>query len=184
MGGMLGRLHKLEKAYPTIATLSCETVGMVLRSAKASMGSIIHFVASLIDDAQTAFLSNPASTNPTHTQLAKDHDDHPLHALAGNLAAGAVLDVGKAIQKAWSGEATADDVVLTASRYFLHPAQIDPHGNAGWMRGHVQVWIPGHRAAIARMGSKSWAAEWTKESSQHLRTTMERARMLMGKGRP
>ncbi|MFY0573397.1 HET-C-related protein [Cystobacter fuscus] len=184
MGGMLGRLHKLEKAYPTIATLSCETVGMVLRSAKASMGSIIHFVASLIDDAQTAFLSNPASTNPTHTQLAKDHDDHPLHALAANPAAGAVLDVGKAIQKAWSGEATADDVVLTASRHFLHPAQIDPHGNAGWMRGHVQVWIPGHRAAIARMGSKSWAAEWTKESSQHLRTTMERARMLMGKGRP
>ncbi|ATB30135.1 HET-C-related protein [Melittangium boletus] len=182
MGGLLERLHDLEKSYPTLATLSCETVGLALRALKALLGGIIHSVASALDDAQTAFLSDPSSTNPTHTQLAKDHDDHPLHSLAANLAAGAVLDVGKVIQRAWSGRATADEVVLTASRYVLHPALIDPKGSAGWMRDHVQVWIPGHRAAITRLGSKSWMTEWTKQSSQRLQTMMKRAHRLMKQG--
>jgi LysM repeat protein len=182
LGGLSKWWNGLEQEHPTLATLSCETVGMVMRSIKAGLGGRIQTVANLLDDAQTVFLSDPSSTNPTHTQLAKDHDDHPLHALSANLAAGAVLDVGKAIQRAWSGKATADDVVLTASHYFLHPARIDPQGNAGWMRDHVQAWIPDHRAAIARMGSKSWAVEWTKQASRHIQELKDRARKLMGKG--
>ncbi|OJH37240.1 HET-C-related protein [Cystobacter ferrugineus] len=180
---MLGGLSKwwngLEKAYPTLATLSCETVGMAMRSLKAGIGGIVQSAGNLLDDAQTVFLSDRSSTNPTHTQLAKDHDDHPLHALAATLAAGAVLDVGKAIQRAWTGKSTADDVVLTASHYFLHPAWIDPHGNVGWMKDRVQAWIPGHREAIARMGAKGWAEEWTKQASRHIQELKERATRLM-----
>ncbi|ATB35919.1 hypothetical protein CYFUS_001333 [Cystobacter fuscus] len=153
---MLGGLSKwwngLEKDHPTLATLSCETVGVVMRYLKAGIGGIVQSAGNLLDDAQTVFLSDRSSTNPTHTQLAKDHDDHPLHALAATLAAGAVLDVGKVIQRAWSGKATADDVVLTASHYFLHPAWIDPHGNAGWMKDRVQAWTQ----AIGR-SSHAWA---------------------------
>ncbi|WNG20217.1 HET-C-related protein [Cystobacter fuscus] len=183
LGGLLERLHELERKYPVVATLSCETIGVVLRSMKSRLGGIVHSAGSIIDDAQTAFLSNPNSTDPTHSQLAKDHDDHPLHALAANLAAGAVLDVGKTLQRAWLGKATADEVVLTAAHYFLHPAHLDPKSNAGWMRDHVQLWIPGHRETLTRLGSKSWMAEWTKQSSQHLKKMMARARQLMGGAR-
>ena len=72
-------------------------------------------------------------------------------------------------------------VVRTASHYFLHPSRIDPRGNAGWMRDQVRLWIPGHRKAIERLGSKSWMVEWTKASSKHLDQMMRRARALMGK---
>ncbi|WP_434385511.1 HET-C-related protein [Melittangium boletus] len=163
LGGFLGKIHALEKEYPTLANLGCATVGMTLHAVTATLGGIIHSVANVIDDAQTAFLRNPMSTDPTHTQLAKDHDDHPLHTLAANLAAGAVLDVGKAMQRAWIGRATAEEVVLTASRYFLHPALIAPQGSAGWMREHVQAWIPGHRATLTRLGSR--AGWWTGQNS-------------------
>lgn len=40
-------------------------------------------------------------TDPTHTQLAKDDLDHPLHELGARLAAEAVKSMGKQISEIW-----------------------------------------------------------------------------------
>ena len=99
------------------------------------------------------------------------------------VASGAVKDVGGAIKSAWSGQATAEDVVLTASRYILHPSLIDTRGSAAWMLDTVRGWIPSHTADIERLGSKTWAAYWTKQASKHLEETRQKAEKLMKKSK-
>jgi len=47
------------------------------------------------------FITPADSTDPTHTQIAKDYYVQPLHGLAINLAEHAVLDVGKQIYALW-----------------------------------------------------------------------------------
>lgn len=173
----------LERKYPRAATFACETIGEVIRFIASGIGGGVRAIGNQIDDAQTAFLQDPNSNDPTHSQLAKDHDDHPLHALAAELASGAVLDVGRTIQRAWAGGATADEVVATAARYFVHPAHISEGWGNAWVLERVRAWVPGHAALIARLGSRSWAVEWTRKKSAELKELVERAERLTKGGR-
>lgn len=61
------------------------------------------------------------SIDPTHTMVAKDANDHPLHDLAGSLARKAVLDVGRCVADAWEGKALVEKVIACATKYFSHP---------------------------------------------------------------
>lgn len=178
-GAVRSSFHALELKHPKAATLICRTVGQVLQVFVAHIGGTVRALGNTIDDAQTAFLENPNSNDPTHSQLAKDHDDHPLHALAAELASGAVLDVGKKIQQAWAGGATADEVVATAARYFVHPAHIGAGVGNAWVLDKVRAWVPGHGPLIARLGARSWAVEWTRKKSAELKEQRERAERLM-----
>lgn len=179
LGGLLRRIHKLEKEYPELATLNCQTIGVLLKAIQGSIGEIVRVLANNIDDAQTVFLQDPRSDNPTHTQLAKDHDDHLLHSLAAELAAGAVKDVGKAMMSAWDGHSTAEDVVSVAAQYIRHPTQIDPQSSAGWMLEKVRQWIPAHQQDISRLGSRTWMKDWTQRSSKHVKEMRDRAESLI-----
>ena len=69
------------------------TLGMVSNAYNFVYGSLIHLVGNSVDDQQVLRLGDPnknGSTNPTHSQLAKDHDNHPFHTLAARLAKVAV----------------------------------------------------------------------------------------------
>lgn len=182
-GGLLSGYRALEKKYPQAATLVCEVTAEVVRFFASGIGGSVRALGNVIDDAQTAFLEDPKSNDPTHSQLAKDHDDHPLHALAAELAKGAVLDVGKKIQQAWTGQATAEEVVATAARYFVHPAHISAGGGNAWVLDRVRAWVPGHGRLIARLGSRSWMVEWTRRQSAELKELRDRAERLMKGGR-
>jgi hypothetical protein len=180
MKGMQSALHELEKEYPQLATFMCRTIGKVVDLFMSGIGFVVRAHANLIDDAQTLFVEDPLSNDPTHSQLAKDHDDHPLHALAAKLAAGAILDVGKMIQQAWKKKRTDDDVVATAAQYFIHPSQIVSGASTAWILDTIRAWIPSHGEAIKRISARSWIADWTKERSKELQELQERADQLMG----
>ncbi|WP_282115235.1 HET-C-related protein [Pseudoalteromonas arctica] len=62
---------------------------------------IIETVSHQIDDAQT--LISKTGTDPTHSQLAKDHDVHPFHEIAALVAQDAVSRAGKSIKFYWEG---------------------------------------------------------------------------------
>lgn len=66
----------------------------------------------------------PEPGKPNHSQLSKDHDDHPLHVIAAECAAEASRTVGKAMAKAWAGEKTLAEVQHTALGYFFHPQRM------------------------------------------------------------
>ena len=80
---------------------------------------IFHNASHLIDDAQTLTTAD-IGTNPTHSQLAKDHDVHHFHAIAAEVAKLAVAAVGTAMYKYWRGDKSADPVAV-AKTYIVHP---------------------------------------------------------------
>ncbi len=151
---------------------------------KAGIAFFIQTATSQIDDAQTAFNEDPLSTNPTHSQLAKDHGDHPLHLLACELASGASKDVGIAIQQAWSGANSADEVVATASQYIVHPAHILAGRSSAWVLQTIDSWARSHSAAIKDLGARSWSLEWSKRQSQNLKELQRKANELSGSSPP
>jgi hypothetical protein len=58
----------------------------------------------------------------THTQLSKDHDTHPFHTLAVQLAMIAAQQVGQAMLGYWSGKAEeVGDPVEIAKGFITHP---------------------------------------------------------------
>ncbi|REG37179.1 heterokaryon incompatibility protein Het-C [Archangium gephyra] len=176
LGGLLEDLYELEKKYPVLATLSCKTIGFVLWLFDAAIGEAIHTIGNLIDDAQTEFMSNPASTDPTHSQLAKDHDDHHLHTLAATLAKIAVKDVGLMMQQAWAGKVSSQQVVATAAKHFVHPVHI---GKDDKRLLTVAAWAKSNGPKIKELGSRSRVADWTKEKAKELEELRKRADALL-----
>ncbi|XZF15762.1 HET-C-related protein [Chitinophagaceae bacterium MMS25-I14] len=61
-------------------------------------------------------------TNPTHSQLAKDDFEKPLHGLAGHLAIFATNKIGLLIDSCWKGQGgTAQQVTDAALQFITHP---------------------------------------------------------------
>jgi heterokaryon incompatibility protein Het-C len=120
--------ENVEKKFPRIVETICRIGQLISALPKALLAAKIKDYATGVTKAQTEFLNNPSFLHPTHSQLAKDHDDHPLHVLAARLAQGPVREVGELIAKAWSQkenrEAAANDVVQAALKYFVHPEDL------------------------------------------------------------
>ena len=79
---------------------------------------IIETVAHKIDDAQT--LISKTGTDPTHSQLAKDHDVHPFHEIAALVARDAVAIAGKEMKRYWQGDHTKNPAKIIAN-IIKHP---------------------------------------------------------------
>jgi len=74
-------------------------------------------------------------TDPSHTQIAKDPEDHPLNPLAGSLAVLAVTDLGTKMKACWNGTVKIDEVIEHAkTKYFKHPSHTD------WMDVKIKDW--------------------------------------------
>lgn len=74
----------------------------------------------LVDDAQT--LAAPdVGLNPTHSQLAKDHDVHHFHAIAAEVAKQAVRAVGMEMHRHLTNKDKSADPVAVAKSFIQHP---------------------------------------------------------------
>ncbi|WNG53887.1 hypothetical protein F0U59_03095 [Archangium gephyra] len=98
--------------------------------------------AMSVTKSQQEFLKNPAFLHPTHSQLAKDHDDHPLHLLAATLAMGAIRDVGCVMIEVWKKQRNRDDVIREALKYLVHPEDIQNTAKDGraWILKPALQW--------------------------------------------
>jgi hypothetical protein len=98
--------------------------------------------ATDVTKSQQEFLKNPAFLHPTHSQLAKDHDDHPLHLLAATLAMGAIRDVGCVMIEVWKKQRNRDDVIREALKYLVHPEDIQntAHDARAWILKPTLQW--------------------------------------------
>ncbi|MBD8495173.1 HET-C-related protein [Pseudomonas syringae] len=104
-----------------------------------------------IDDAQTLLGGDPntsGSTDPSHSQLAKDHVQHPLHEPAALLACEAVGKVAGAMLDYWQDK-PGEDPRTVAGRYFTHPNDSD------WQDALLTQWAASHPAQIERANSST-----------------------------
>ncbi|VAW96981.1 hypothetical protein MNBD_GAMMA22-3032, partial [hydrothermal vent metagenome] len=76
------------------------------------------------------FMLDPNSTNPSHTQLAKDYSEHPLHPLAIRLAEASVKDIAIDMHQIWFDgikdsqikQEKTELLLDKAAAYLSHPA--------------------------------------------------------------
>ncbi len=79
--------------------------------------------------------NNDPDSLATHSQLAKDHDTHPFHALAVQLAAFAVKEVGQAMFNHWMSLGLEHgDPRIVAERFIVHPNDTE------WFTQIVEDW--------------------------------------------
>ncbi|WP_277958161.1 HET-C-related protein [Anaeromyxobacter oryzisoli] len=179
IGGVSGFMNGLEKKVPGLAVVTC-AVANVAAAIHGVIGGAVRAMANQIDDAQTTFVEDPSSTDPTHAQLAKDHDDHPLHVLGARVAAMASREVGRAIQRAWNGELDAGAVVRTAADYLVHPVHVAAGSPLAAVLQLIGRWAEMNPKEIARLGSRSWMMDWTKERKKELDELRKAAAKLYG----
>jgi hypothetical protein len=123
----------------------------LLNAFNAMMRGFLRLAGSRIDDYQTIAVDNPntsGSTDPTHSQLSKDHDDHPLHELAALLAKEAVHKVAQEMLKGWNGDENADPAAV-ATRLICHPM------DCSWQHGIVSKWADGNPGRVGTSTSST-----------------------------
>ncbi len=69
---------------------------------------------------QDTIKENPGRL-PTHSQIAKDDPDHPLHNAAARLARVADRDIGKVVSDVWAGKRPVVEAQDLVDRYVAHP---------------------------------------------------------------
>ncbi|WP_176469918.1 HET-C-related protein [Pseudomonas sp. Irchel 3A5] len=84
---------------------------------------ILQLIGNSIDDIQTHTGPDPhrpGNTDPSHSQLSKDHANHPLHKLAANCASSAIREVAGVMLNYWrfGSEMKPTEIALS---YFVHP---------------------------------------------------------------
>ena len=133
---------------------------------------LLHLVGNSVDDAQTYMKGDPnsnGSTDPSHSQLAKDHDSHPFHVLAANLAQEAIKDVARAMMAKWNGDQKANPGAKAAA-YLVHPNDTE------WQHPAILNWKLGHAAEIARGESATEMEALRKKHEEELRDMVRQIR--------
>lgn len=153
----------------TIAKFLHYTVGSVANANNMVFNFLIQQVGAHVDDAQVVGKGDPnltGSTDPSHSQLAKDHDTHPFHTLAAELAGFAITNVGRALDKRWDGDIAADPAKI-ASSFLVHPKF------CSWQDEIVRRWAINNPAKIRRGESSTEMEAWLKETEAARRKAYE-----------
>lgn len=172
--------HEFEANHPKIATAMCRATELPKEWIRAKIGTDLREDIKAQHKFQEAFFSNPASTAPTHSQLAKDHDDHPLHAVAAQCAKLMVRDVGLAMRDAWQGTLTPDALSTRALRYFIHPDDIDVRvaPGPGQLLGQVQAFADTNPAVIKSLDLDSSRKRFLEHAALEESRGLEQARVM------
>nr|WP_314583763.1 HET-C-related protein [uncultured Pseudomonas sp.] len=133
------------------------------------MKDMFKLLGENIDDWQTRYGEDPhenGSTDPTHTQLAKDHAEHPLHLVAASLASHAVEKVAREVFAYWSGDHGVDPEAVARS-FFKHPQDSD------WQDTEVTSWAMENPEALRRAASKTELFEMNRQLAQSGREALD-----------
>ncbi|HEY6559851.1 MAG TPA: HET-C-related protein [Polyangiaceae bacterium] len=158
-------VEKFQSDHPIIFNLVCNTLGAVMRFLTWLYGVVARLLANQIDEAQILLRDGKPTTSPTHTQLAKDHDDHPLHRLAAKCAQIAVRDIGDLMFVAWKQRPpgvpvpTEAQILNTAESYLVHPDLIalPPTAGLAAITRQVEAFAkdPANAGAIQRASTRT-----------------------------
>ena len=186
--GNLSTLNKeqLKKLVTSIKNVKTyyKALGMfVLKLVPMLMGYVVAWVARIVSGAIKSFQdyanelmrkcnysledktihSYGLFTNPTHSQLAKDDYEKPLHTLAGKLAVFATREIGTLVDKCWNNKGVITSQILDSALQFItHPLDArNKHmtGKYGIEEMVVIPWISENLDKIAE-ASKPKVRQW------------------------
>jgi hypothetical protein len=159
--------HAQIEAYYHYINLPGRIIGTAVG---AVMQGLASWFGNSIDDMQTLLGEDPntsGSTDPSHSQLAKDHAEHPLHMLAAELARKAVLHVGQAMLGTEHGKEGAEHPAIVAVRYFTHPMDSE------WQDETVRRWASENAWNVQRATRKSDLLDGQKRLQQSAQAALK-----------
>ncbi len=142
---------------------------------KGVITDVIGLSAATVLAGQNMQLYRALGTNPSHTQLAKDHSDHPLHSLAAKYAMEAVKQVGEVLHKIKEDRkyiingsqstynTSSDDFVDVFKSLMVHPS------TSNWMNGVTQKWVDRHGQKIVDLHSQELSRKQMLELAEEIR---------------
>jgi type VI secretion system secreted protein VgrG len=149
---LFAKVHELGKKYPDYATALCRATDVPREWIRGKIGTSVQEQVKELQAAETAFFADPRSTAPTHSQLSKDHDDHPLHVIAAQCARTVVTDIGLLMRDAWAGKVAANVLVARALGYIVHPDdiafQVVPSPGPGQIIEQIRAFADSNPAVI------------------------------------
>lgn len=113
---------------------------------------IVKPLSHMVDDYQTFSQDMEAKSvgiDPTHSQLAKDHDNHHFHDIAAELATMAVANVGQRLMDSYTGRINEVNAAELAIQYLCHPKDCD------WYIDKLKLWGERNPDRIERAKSRS-----------------------------
>lgn len=148
---------------------------MLMRGVRRMFKLLLEMLDGSLKFMQNTQLMRKIGTNPSHTQLAKDDRDHPLHGLAASLAQKAVLDVGTLLFKGvirkeitYKGRAaTITDVLDVAEEYLSHPYDVS------WADPEVIAWTKANQDMIVKLAKRNTQEKEDRETGKKIETTIE-----------
>ncbi len=132
MPALLDAKNRLTQVLAPIKSLSPEIYQDLMNAIDAGGNRAVNGAAEIIPLMQSVGF-NPNERLPSHSQLAKDHTDHPLHKLSHSLAIVASKDVMRSMKEAWDYQQTGDivhadkammEAVAKVNGYFTYPSGV------------------------------------------------------------
>ena len=142
----------------------------LLNAYNSTAQGVLTWVGNSVADAQLALGSDPnldSSVEPSHSQLSKDHPEHPLHDLSARLASVAVRQVAQAMVDHWNGK-QGDDPIAVATAFFCHP------DDTQWHQTLVKSWAEDNPDQVQRAQSRSDLDDVHQQSIRELQNVHSR----------
>ncbi len=154
-------MEDFKEDHPEYFQNICEAREFLFGWASKAMGKVVEKISGLIDDMQT-FADSEGIAEPTHSQMSKDHDVHPLHVLAATLAKIAVENVGKAMMAAYEENGSLEQVMAEVRKIMTHPQDTQ------WMDTEVKQWAEANPENVVRAADRRWLGEQAQKRYQQL----------------
>lgn len=128
----------------------------------------------LITDWQSMQITTNIGTNPSHTQLAKDETDHPLHSLAAELTLAAVKALKPAFDELVKSNSKISnyqimDLFISKSLDFMkHPSQCT------WADEIAQKWMAENPDRIQKWHEEEFEFRKAEELGKDIKAVMEK----------
>jgi len=137
---------------------------ILLNAYDSAAQGLLTWVGNSVADAQLALGSDPnldSAVEPSHSQLSKDHPEHPLHDLSAQLASVAVRQVAQAMVDHWDGKQGPDPIAV-ATAFFCHP------DDTQWHQTLVRSWAKDNPDRVQQAQSRSDLDEVHHQSIREL----------------
>jgi uncharacterized Zn-binding protein involved in type VI secretion len=147
---------------------------VVINTIKSIVVDMLKTMNHLITDWQSMQITTNIGTNPSHTQLAKDETDHPLHSLAADLTLAAVTALKPAFDDLIdpkSGKSNYDissRFIEESLKYMKHPSQCT------WADEIAQKWMAENPDRIQKWHEEEFEFRKAEELGKDIKAVMEK----------
>ncbi len=121
IGGLLARVPILREVVGAASAVAVALLGAVVEFAPVLSTGLKALARHEIKEKTKDTIKENPGKLPTHSQIAKDDPDQPLHNAAARLAGFADRDIGKTMTEVWAGKLPVEEAQKLVDVYVAHP---------------------------------------------------------------